>query len=122
MSSPPAVAGRYRLVRRGRVAGRDEHVARRREVLAAVAQPPDPSVGQRGREPAVPLLHEHTRRHDDEHEAAPAQRVGGGGDRDVGLARAGDGFDHAATAAAQPADERVELPAVELAVRRDRVR
>ena len=51
-----------------------------------------------------------------EHEATPAQRVGGGGDRDVGLARAGDRFDHAAPAATQPADERVELPAVELAV------
>ena len=50
-----------------------------------------------------------------EHEAAPAQRVGGGGDRDVGLARTGDRFDDTAPAAAQPADERVELPPVELA-------
>ena len=50
---------RHRLVRRRRVPGRDEHVARRRAVLAAVAQPTDPSLGQRGGEPAVPLLHEH---------------------------------------------------------------
>ena len=113
---PAGPAGRHRLVRRRRVAGRDEHVARRRAVLAAVAQPADAGVGQRRREPAVPLLHEHPRRNDHEHEAAPAQRVGRGGDRDVGLARAGDGFDHTATAAAQPADERVELPAVELTI------
>ena len=111
---PTAAAGRHRLVRRGRVPGRDEHVARGRDVLAAVAQPPDPSFGHRRREPAVPLLHEHTRGNDDEHEPTAAQRVGCGRDRDVGLARAGDRFDHAAPAAAQPADERVELPAVEL--------
>ena len=56
---PAGAAGRHRLVRRRRVPGRDEHVARRRAVLAAVAQPTDPSLGQRGGEPAVPLLHEH---------------------------------------------------------------
>ena len=56
---PTDPARRHRLVRRRRVAGRDEHVAGRRAVLAAVAQPPDPSFGQRGSEPTVPLLHEH---------------------------------------------------------------
>ena len=45
---PAACARRHRLVRGGRVAGRDEHVARRRDVLAAVAQPSDPGVGERG--------------------------------------------------------------------------
>ena len=56
---PAALARRHRLVRRRRVPGRDEHVARFGRVLAAVAEPPDPGVGERGREPAVPLLHEH---------------------------------------------------------------
>ena len=53
------LAGRYRLVGGGRVAGRDEHVARLRVVPAAVAQAPDPGVRKRRRQPAVPLLHEH---------------------------------------------------------------
>ena len=122
MSRPPACPGGTRLVRGGGVTRRDEHVAGVRDVAAAVAQPPDARVGKRDREPAVPLLHEHARRHDDEHEAAAPQRVRGRGDGDVGLARAGDGFDHTAAAAAQPAHERVELPAVELAVGRDRFR
>ena len=115
---PAAGAGRDRLVRGRRVARRDEHVAVGRYVLAAVAEPADPRVGERRGEPAVPLLHEHARRNDHQHEAAPAQRVGGRRDRDVGLARAGDGLDHAPAAAAQPAHEGVELPAVELAVGR----
>src|SRR6185436_12075006 len=50
------LARRYRLVRGSRVAGRDEHVAGCRSVLAAVTQPPDPSLGHFGREPTVPLL------------------------------------------------------------------
>ena len=114
--------GRYGLVRGGGVTRRDEHVTGVRDVAAAVAQPPDPRVGKRDPEPAVPLLHEDARRYDDEHEAAAPQRVGGRGNGDVGLARAGDGLDHTSAAAAQPAHERVELPAVELAVGRDRFR
>ena len=39
--------GRHGLVRGGRVARRDEHVARVRDVAPAVAQPPDPGVGER---------------------------------------------------------------------------
>ncbi len=113
-----ARAGWQRLVGGRRVAGRDEHVARRGVVPAAVAQPPDPGSRERCGEATVPLLHEHTRRHDDEHEPISPQRVGRGGDGDVGLARAGDRLDHAAAAAPQPADQGIELPTVELVLLR----
>ena len=56
---PAAVPGRHRLVGRGGVPGRDEHVARRPDVAAAVAEPPDARPGERLRQAAVPLLHEH---------------------------------------------------------------
>ena len=117
---PTVVVGRERLVRGSRMTGRDEHVARGRDVFAAVAQSPDATLGHRFRQPHVPLLHQHARRNDHEHEPTAAQRVGRGGDRDVGLAGAGDGLDHATTAAAQPRDERVELPTVELVLCRGR--
>ena len=113
--SGAAVRG-YRLVGGRRVAGGHEHVAVRRAVGAAVTEAADPGVGQRRGQPTAPLLHQHARRHHHEHETSPAQRVGGRGDRHVGLARPGDRLDHPAPAAPQPADQRVELPAVELAV------
>ena len=118
MSSPPAPAGGTGLYAAAecRVATSTSHDAG--QVLAAVAQPADPSIGQRGGEPTVPLLHEHPGRHHHEHEAAPAQRVGGGRDRDVGLPGAGDGLDHAPATAPEPAHERVELPPVELVTAR----
>ena len=45
---PGAAGRRHRLVRGGRVAGRDQDVARRRGVLPAVAQATDTGAGQRG--------------------------------------------------------------------------
>ena len=111
---PAARAGWHRLVGGRGVTGGDEHVTRLRDVLAAVAQPPDAGVGHRRAQAAVPLLHEDPRRHDDEDEAPAPQRVRGRGDGDVGLAGPRDRFDHAPAATLQPADERVQLPAVEL--------
>ena len=115
---PAGRAGRDRLVGRRRVAGRDEHVARspRCRVRLSPSRPIRAS-GSAARNAAVPLLHEHTRRNEHEHEATASQRVGRGGDRDIGLARAGDRFDDPPAPAAQPPDERVELPSVELAIR-----
>ena len=112
---PAGRVGRYRLVRGRGVAGRDQHVARRsgRRVplsprrpirasgSAAVSRPCHCSMSTRD---GTTTSTKRPRR----------KRVGRGGDRDVGLARAGDRLDHAPAAAAQPAHERVELPAVEL--------
>ncbi len=111
-----AAVRRHRLVGCRRMAGGDEHVARGRTVGAAVTEATDPGVGQRLGQASAPLLHQHPRGHDDEHEAAPAQRVGRRRDGHVGLARPGDRLDHPATPTAQPADQRVELPAVELTI------
>ncbi len=115
---PARGTGRNRLVRRRRMPGGDQHVTSSRDVGAAVAEPSDPVPGQGGRQPDVPLLHKDPRGNDDQYEAAAPQRVGSRSDGNVGLARPCDRLDDAAPAAAQPAHERVELPAVELAIGR----
>ena len=115
MSSPPAPVGRHRLVRRRRVPGGDEHVARRGAVLAAVAQPTDPRLGQRVGQPTVPLLHQHPGRHDHQHEAAPTQASAAAAMATSVLPDPVTASTTPAAAAAQPADQRVELPPVELA-------
>ena len=65
----------------------------------------------------VPLLHEHTRWNEHEDESTASQRIGDGRDRDFGLARAGDRLDDPPAPAAEPRNERVQLPSVELAIR-----
>ena len=98
------------------MARRDEHVTRGGAVFAAVAQAADARGRDRGAQAAVPLLHQDPRRHHDQDELPAMQRIRHGRDRDIGLARAGDGFDDPSTTTAQPADERVELPAIELRI------
>ena len=109
-------AGRHRLVCRRRVAGRDEHVAGVGTSRPLSPRRPMRALGQRGAEAVVPLLHEHPRRNEHEDEATASQCIGRGRDRDFGLARAGDRFDDPTAPAAQPGDERVELPSVQLAI------
>ena len=120
ISNPPPAPGGT-----GLYAAAEWRVATRTSQSAGPSRPLSPSrpmraVGECQREPAVPLLHEDARRNEHQHEAAPAQRVRGRGDRDIGLARTGDRFDDTPAPAAQPAHEGVELPTVELTISRAR--
>ena len=102
------------LVGGGGMTGGHQQVTVRRLVLAAISQTADAGVGQgRGQTP-IPLFHQHSRGNQHQHETSPPQRVGGGRDGHIGLARPGHGLDHPPPTAGQPADQGVELPAIEI--------
>ena len=63
------LSGRNRLVCGRRMAGGDEHVTRTGRVAPVVAEPADTDAGERRAQATVPLLHEDTRRNDDQYEA-----------------------------------------------------
>ena len=63
------LTGRNRLVCGRRMAGRDKHVTRTGGVAPVVAEPADTDAGERRAQATVPLLHQDTRRNDDQYEA-----------------------------------------------------
>ena len=79
--------------------GGDQHIAVLGLVSPGVAQAADPKARKRRGQPAIPLLHQYPRGHQDQDEMAPPKGVGCGGDGHVGLARTGDSLDHAAATA-----------------------